>query len=75
MEMLVIEKGDEDMFFRIMNLCREIPRVRVQVCNATTAEVLFEGVLEDCPYRVCEMEIEKVEATFVNGIDYIIFAE
>lgn len=63
------------MMLIVMHLCKQIPRMRVQICNATTAEVLFEGVLEDCPYRVCEMEIEKVEAQFVNGVDYLILAE
>lgn len=65
------------MMLTVMHLCKQIPRMRVQICNATTAEILFEGVLEDCPYCVCEMEIEKVEAQFVNGVDfdYLILAE
>lgn len=63
------------MMLKVMDLCKQIPRMRVQICNATTMEVLFEGVLEDCPYRVCEMDIEKVEAQFVNGVDYLILAE
>ena len=63
------------MFLKVMDLCKQIPRMRVQICNATTMEVLFEGVLEDCPYRVCEMAIEKVEAQLINGVDYLILAE
>lgn len=63
------------MPLKVMHLCKQIPRMRVQICNATTAVVLFEGVLEDCPYRVCEMDIEKVEAQYVNGIDYLILAQ
>lgn len=63
------------MMLTVMHLCKQIPRMRVQICNATTLEVLFEGVLEDCPYRVCDMDIEKVEAQFINGVDYLILAE
>ena len=63
------------MMLKVMDLCKLLPKMRVQICNATTLEVLFEGVLEDCPYRVCDMDIEKVEAQFVNGVDYLILAE
>lgn len=59
----------------VMSLCKQIPRMRVRIDHAETGEVLFEGFLEDCPYKICEMEIEKLEAKFSNGTDYIIFAE
>ena len=63
------------MMLKVMDLCKLLPKMRVQICHASTSEVLFEGVLEDCPYRVCDMDIEKVEAQFVNGVDYLILAE
>jgi len=63
------------MMLKVMDLCKQIPKMRVQICNASTLEVLFEGVIEDCPYRICDMDIEKVEAQFVNGVDYLILAE
>lgn len=49
-----------------------MPRTNVQIIGASTGEVLFEGKLNDCPYRICEMDIEKMEACFLNGTDYII---
>ena len=63
------------MFLRVIDLCKQVPRIRVQIVNASTGEVLFEGALEDCPYRVCEMEIEKMESQNINRLDYLIFAE
>lgn len=60
------------MLLRVMDLCKQVPRMNVQIIGASTGEVLFEGKLNDCPYRICDMDIEKMEACFLNGTDYII---
>lgn len=59
----------------IMHLCKSHPKMSVQIYSTPIEKLLYEGTLEDCPYRICDMEIVKMESAYVNGLDYVIHAD